>query len=114
MFCFSYARRLQNKKDYDYVFADANKIVTSEFILLHRENCLGHARIGLALSKKMIAKACQRNRLKRVLRESFRVHILPPIDIVVLARHGVAKADNTSINANLDKAWNKLIAFYVN
>lgn len=96
------------------MFANANKTVTSEFILLHRENSHGHARIGLALSKKMVSKAYQRNRLKRLLRESFRIHTLPVIDLVILARHGAAKVDNQSINANLDNAWKKLIAFYVN
>jgi ribonuclease P protein component len=111
---FDKKRRLQNKKEYDHVFAQAKKTVTSELILLHRENSLGYARVGLALSKKMISKANQRNRVKRIIRESFRNHKLPAIDVIVLARQGAAKVENNLINANLSNAWDNLTAYYVN
>ena len=114
MYFFDKTRRLLNKSDFDYVFAQSEKIVTSTFILLHRKNSLEHARIGFALSKKIIAKACQRNRIKRLLRESFRTHTLPAVDIIILARHGVAKVDNKLITVNIGNAWDKLTAFYVN
>nr|WP_237758687.1 ribonuclease P protein component [Legionella hackeliae] len=92
------------------MFAQAKKVVTSEFIILYRNNSLGYARLGLALSKKMIPKAHDRNRLKRLLRETFRVKQLPAIDVVVLARPGVAKVENTTVNTKLGKTWDKLIA----
>lgn len=82
--------------------------------MLHKANTLGHARLGLALSKKIIPKAHQRNRLKRLLRESFRTHALPAVDIIFLARQGVAEVENNVITTRLDLAWNKLIAFYGN
>jgi ribonuclease P protein component len=111
---FDKALRLSDKKEYDYVFAQATKTMTQELILLHRKNSLGHARIGLALSKKMIARANQRNRVKRIIRESFRTGSLPAVDIVVLARPGIAKVQNSLINANLSHAWEKLTACYAN
>ncbi|KTD07718.1 ribonuclease P protein component [Legionella jamestowniensis] len=110
MNCFDKTRRLLKKSDYDYVFAQAKKVVTSEFIFLYRNNSLGYARLGLALSKKIISKAHDRNRLKRLLRETFRVKQLPAIDVVVLARPGVANAENKTLNAKLGKTWDKLIA----
>lgn len=113
MFCFDKTRRLRNKNDYEHVFSAANKTITPEFVILHCKNSLGYARLGLALSKKKIAKANQRNRLKRLLRESFRVHDkLPAVDMIFLARQGVAKIENYSVTANLGKAWEKLINFY--
>ena len=108
MFSFDKSRRLLKKSDYDHVFNQAKKLVTSDFIVLYCENSIGHARIGLALSKKMIAKANQRNRVKRMLRESFRTRLLPAIDIIILARTGVAKVDNSTITARLNTAWDKL------
>lgn len=112
MFAFKKTQRLLTKIDYNHVFEQAKKIVTSEFIILFRENNLGCARLGLALSKKMIAKAHDRNRIKRLLRESFRQEELPAVDVVFLARQGVAKQTNANINAKLGKVWKKLTSFY--
>ncbi|STX30246.1 ribonuclease P protein component (RNase P) [Legionella beliardensis] len=113
MYEFDKTRRLITKSEYDYVFAQGKKILTPEFVILYRSNCLGYARLGLSLSKKRIAKACQRNRLKRIVRESFRTQNLPAVDIVFLARHGAAKVENSSIIAHLGNAWKKLNTFYV-
>lgn len=110
---FDKTRRLLKKSDYDYVFSQAKKIVTPEFIILYRDNMIGHTRLGLALSKKMIAKAHDRNRVKRLLRETFRTDKrLPPVDIIVLARPGTGKVPNSIISAILGNAWNKLSASY--
>lgn len=108
MFAFKKTQRLLIKKDYDHVFEQAKKIVTSEFIILFRENNLSYARLGLALSKKMIAKAHDRNRIKRLIRESFRQKELPAIDMIFLARRDVAKQANSNINNRLGKIWKKL------
>jgi ribonuclease P protein component len=112
VFGFDKTRRLLKKSEYDFVFGKANKTATPEFIILHRDNSLGYARLGLALSKKMVAKACQRNRLKRVIRESFRNRPLPAMDIIFLARSGAANVDNKQISINLSKTWDKLTVFY--
>lgn len=108
MFVFKKQQRLLKKIEYDHVFDQAKKIVTAEFILLYRKNNLGYARLGLALSKKMIAKAHDRNRIKRILRESFRQRSLPAVDMVFLARTGIAKKSNADININLSNAWERL------
>jgi ribonuclease P protein component len=110
--CFDKTRRLLKKSDYDYVFEQAKKIVTPEFIILHRANTLGYSRLGLALSKKAIAKAHDRNRIKRLLRETFRTRELPAFDVIFLARQGVAKVENKTLIAGLGIIWNKLAVFY--
>ncbi|KTD24079.1 MULTISPECIES: ribonuclease P protein component [Legionella] len=106
---FGKTRRLLKKSDYDYVFAQARKLVTSEFIVLHRINSLGYARLGLALSKKSIPKAHDRNRIKRLLRETFRIARLPAVDVVFIARPGLAEIENKKIIARLGTIWDKLI-----
>lgn len=94
------------------MFKQASKLVTTEFIFLYCANQAGHARLGLALSKKAIAKAHDRNRVKRLLRETFRARWLPDVDVVVLARHGVANIDSTLLFTKLGKAWDKLSHCY--
>lgn len=96
------------KIDYDQVFSQSKKVVTPEFIVLYCNNTIGNARLGLAISKKMVAKAHDRNRVKRLLRETFRTRTLPFIDIVVLAKRGVAKVSNSTLVCNLEKALDKM------
>ena len=108
MYCFEKTRRLLKKSDYDFVFDQAKKVVSSDFIFLYRDNTLGHARLGLAISKKKMSKAHDRNRAKRILRESFRTRCLPAIDIVVLARTNLSNVQNAVISNNLNHTWDKL------
>jgi len=62
------------------------------------------ARLGLAVSRKVSRSAVQRNRIKRVVRESFRKlgAQMPAIDIVVIARPGAAACDNAELSKGID------------
>ena len=108
MFAFNKKHRLICKPDYDNVFKCAKKITNTEFIVLYKENNKGFARLGLALSKKNISLAYQRNRVKRLLRENFRKQLLPAVDIIFLAKHGVSNCNNKLLVTNLHLIWNKL------
>ena len=108
MFSFEKTRRLLKKADYDYVFDKPKKIVNSHFVLLYRKNNLGLTRLGLAISKKSVAKAHDRNRIKRLIRECFRQTQLPSFDLIFLARSDVAKESNASVIKDLSKLWVKL------
>lgn len=106
---FPQSRRLLKKTEYDHVFHQAKKMVSPHFIFLYRDNVIGHARLGLALSKKNIAKAHDRTRIKRLIRETFRVkQQLPAVDVIVLAKPGVAKVDNKGLIQSLNLTWSKL------
>ncbi len=109
---FDKTRRLLTKADYNCVFAQAKKLVTSEFTVLCRDNMLGHPRLGLAISKKMIPKAHDRNRVKRLLRENFRTSQIPAIDLIFLAKPGLAKVKNKTITTNIGLIWDKLTVLY--
>ena len=53
------------------------------------ENGLGHTRIGISIGKKKVKLAVGRNRIKRLIREAFRLnkHMIPPgVDLVVVPR----------------------------
>jgi ribonuclease P protein component len=108
MYSFKKQQRLLHKSDYDHVFNKAQKIANSCFVVLYRDNEVDQARLGLAISKKMVAKSHDRNRLKRLLRETFRVQQLPAIDIVILARTGVASMEHSIIINKMSNVWNQL------
>lgn len=112
MFAFTKSQRLLHKREYNQVFEAARKVATSDYILLYRENALGYPRLGLAISKKKIAKAHDRNRIKRILREAFRKSQLPAVDLVFLAKSGWEKQANAVIYEKLGKTWEQLIRSY--
>ncbi len=103
--------RLLSAEDYRNVFNDVTcKVSNQHILLLARESATQHARVGLVFSKKNVRKAVQRNRLKRLVRESFRLHQhkLEPLDIVVLSRPGISELDNETVIKQLDKLWYRL------
>ena len=82
------------------------------FHLRFRDNELGHARLGLAISKRVSKRAVERNRIKRLLRESFRRirYQLPAIDLMVMAREQAAGVPGPQLLSELDGLWKKLLA----
>jgi len=80
------------------------------FSVRWRPNGLDHARLGLAISKRVSKRAVERNRIKRLVRESFRRarHGLPPIDLVVMAREAAAGVPGTELLVELDGLWRRL------
>lgn len=110
-YCFSKSLRLLNASDYQAVFNESKlKVSSAEVLFLARHNNLGHARLGLVIAKKNIRLAVQRNRIKRVIRETFRLqqHHLQGIDVIVLARKNLDKMDNTQLHDSFNKLWRKL------
>jgi len=69
------------------------------------------ARLGVVVSKKNVGQAVSRNRLKRVIRESFRhaPDLIPKVDIIVLAKRGSGKQANQELFKDLSTIWHKLI-----
>ena len=112
MYDFDKTKRLLGKAAFDEVFSNANRLTNAEFVILHKKNQYSHARLGLVISKKKIAKASRRNQVKRLLRESFRLHPLPGIDLIFLARHSLKNVHNADIFNHLEQAWDALTAFY--
>ena len=79
-----------------------------EFLILFQTSELNNARLGLTISKKNIKKASDRNRYKRLVRESFRLTLLPEVDIIFLSRRGLDNLSNAELNNKLASAWKKL------
>lgn len=109
----SYPRclRLLNAGDFSHVFEQADlKVHGKGMMALARWNSLGHPRLGLVVGKKNVKLAVQRNRFKRLVRESVRLrqHQLPMLDIVVLARRGVDDLDNDTLHRQLHGMWKRL------
>jgi ribonuclease P protein component len=86
------------------------RLSAGELLLLSRPNQCEHARIGIVIGKKVARRACDRNRFKRVIRESFRQQpLLTGQDVIVLARRGIAALANAEINRRIQSLWLRLL-----
>lgn len=79
--------------------------------LIARRNGLEHARLGLVVGKRVDKRAVTRNRVKRLVRESFRQHQqeLVGLDIVVLGRAGASHLDNPALLESLAAHWQRVV-----
>lgn len=108
---FSRDHRLLIPRQFKAVFDSPDgKIPGKNVLLLARENGLEYPRIGMVIGKKSVKLSVERNRLKRLIRESFRHHqaMLGGWDIVVVARKGMAKSNNVEITRQFEKFWKRL------
>ena len=104
------AARLLHKAQFQQVFDNPRKSIDPYFTVLARANPAPAARLGLAIAKKCARRAVDRNRLKRLVRESFRLERLglPGLDLVVLCRREAVTADNPQLRASLAKHWARI------
>ena len=78
--------RMQAGAPYQRLF-QVRQVVSDDFVSLHvKANGLPHHRLGMGVAKKMFRKAVHRNRIKRLIREAFRLerpNFSGGLDIVV-------------------------------
>ncbi|MDP1931177.1 MAG: ribonuclease P protein component [Gammaproteobacteria bacterium] len=111
-FSFSKKLRLLGAADFQPVFKNARyKVSCQHFLVLAVDSDVSFPRIGLVVAKKNVAKAVARNRVKRIIRESFRQNqsLLPALDIVILARSGLGSLENELVHNKIERLWQELI-----
>ncbi|MAA75657.1 MAG: ribonuclease P protein component [Salinisphaeraceae bacterium] len=104
---FSKSQKLRQPSEFRRVFGEGRRRADRFFVVIACANEGTAARLGLAISKKVARRAVDRNRIKRIIRESFRSAApdMPAIDIVVLARRDTARTDNRQLFESLSYHW---------
>ncbi|MGP1959384.1 MAG: ribonuclease P protein component [Arsenophonus sp. NC-TX2-MAG3] len=107
MFAFPRSLKLLTPGHFNYVFQQPQRVSSPEIIILGRLNELGYPRIGFSITKKNIKRAHERNRIKRLMREYFRLHQheFPSMDFVIILRKGIADLKNQEIIKIIGKLW---------
>ena len=114
--------RLNKQHEFTAVFRGNNRRVSDRYwtvLALPRDPLDGSsaetprpapARLGLAITKKRAKRAVDRNRLKRVVRESFRQHqaLINCFDIIVMNRDSCVAAGSADLSRSLLRLWQKL------
>lgn len=107
---FSRLSRLTKAVEFKLVFQQNIRVKDDCFTFLVRKHQGDYARIGFAIAKKQVKRAVDRNRLKRLIRESFRLHQtdIPATDIVVMVRFNILQLSNQQIFTRLNNHWRKI------
>ncbi len=109
-FEFGKHNRLLTSSDFQRVFDKPPiRAPHPSILILAKPNRRNAQRLGLVIAKKHVKKAVQRNRLKRLIRESFRTQHLGGIDVIVLARKGACELENDEILSILNSLWKRVI-----
>jgi len=88
---FSRSERLRRSADFDRVYSEGKRVASPALILFLGPSPAENTRLGVSVSKR-IGGAVTRNRVKRLLREAFRLNkhrLKKKYDILLVARAGV-------------------------
>jgi len=106
-------RRLLSAADFRRVFKRPVKSSDAFFTVLARSHA-GPAqvsRLGLAIAKKQLRRAVDRNRVKRLAREYFRQHVPEGcnLDFVVMVRAAARQRSNSELSQSLQGHFQRLL-----
>ena len=108
---FTKAQRLLTPAAYRLVFdGTERKLHQPHLMAFVRTNEQALARIGMAITKKKVPTAAQRNRIKRHIREQFRhcAAQLKPFDIVFIVKKPINNLDNKELKNEINAIFKKL------
>jgi ribonuclease P protein component len=103
----TFLQSLTRKGEFKNVFEQGRKFPSKHLILYIQNNGLDHSRLGLAVSRK-VGNAVTRNRVKRRLREIFRMLLAEhPLccDIVVVARSTAPEAEFLDLDRSIRRVF---------
>ncbi|MCK8515257.1 ribonuclease P protein component [Methylonatrum kenyense] len=104
--------RLLRPSQFRRVFSSGPCRVSDDaFTLLAKGGEHEQPRLGMAISKRHVPRAVDRNRIKRISREAFRQQrmALPARDVILLARSPARRLDRAQLRRKLDALWQRLI-----
>ena len=92
------------------VFKKGSRSKDALLLVCAAPNNQAHARLGVNVARKVASKAVARNRIKRQVRETFRLHQhdVPNYDVVVIAQIGAGAADNAALRGSLREHLKKI------
>ncbi len=103
-------RRLRRKSEFEAAYASGRRVGNGYFAVTAHTNELGWPRLGMAVASRTAGGSVERNRIRRIIRESFRLHQheIPALDIVVSARARARGAPGAELHASLAALWRKV------
>ncbi len=103
-------KRLRRKSEFDAARARGRRFGNGFFAVTVISNDKSGPRLGLAVALRVTRTAVERNRIRRIIRESFRLHqhTLPAVDVVVSARANARGASAQTLRGSLAALWRQV------
>lgn len=103
------AARLLRRPEFTRLSAGRPGFTGPAFLVVWQPNQLGYPRLGVTASRK-VGGAVVRNRIKRQVREYFRLHrhLLSPVDLNVIVRSRAASLGSSALRAELQRAFSQI------
>ena len=98
-----FSESLKKNKDFQVVYRRGKSYGNRYLVMYVLKNDLGKNRVGISVSKK-VGKAVVRNRVRRLIKESYRLSessIKKGFDIVIVSRVKASFADFFTVNEEL-------------
>lgn len=102
---FTKKERIRKRKEYLTVYKQGVRGYSENFTIIVSRNHSGAKRLGITVTKK-VGNAVQRNRIKRLLREFFRLNksdIADSQDIVIIVKGNIAKLNYHDVSRQLER-----------
>ncbi|MBR5788553.1 MAG: ribonuclease P protein component [Lachnospiraceae bacterium] len=98
-----FSESMRKNRGFQYMYDNGNSYANRYLVMITKENNTEKNYIGISVSKK-VGNSVIRHRLKRLIKESYRLHeeeFNSGLNIVVIARASAADADYKQIESAL-------------
>jgi ribonuclease P protein component len=104
------ASRIRRPGEFKQIYAAGRRLGNEFFTANAQPNALPGARLGLSVAVRTMGSAVARNRVRRLIRESFRLNqsTVPPLDIIIGVRASARDAEGARLRASLEQLWQKI------
>ena len=104
--------RLRAAADFTALRRDGKRLASPSFQAQYRLTDGSRACLGMAVSRRVSKLAVVRNRIRRIIRESFRLCRtgLPDCHVLLIARNDAAQRSTKELRGDLDSIWQRLAA----
>ena len=113
MFRFLSKHHIRQASEFDAVFKQGKRIVADCFAFYFIKTERDYPRLGMVISKRNCALAVNRNRIKRVIREQFRLnqHLISTVDLVVTLKSPLKKMSDEEQGECIKKLFSQLTTY---
>lgn len=109
---YSRSHRFSTRGSFEPVLRQPRKMKGDLVVLHAMPAASGISRLGVALTRRLVPAAVERNRVKRIVRESFRRHAVKAAgyDCVVALRARFEPSSGEALRAEVERLFTRLVA----